>query len=137
MIRLALLTPSGTLLDEDFDYFVVPSRKGPLQINGGYTPVFEVLEDAGVLKTVKGKDVHYYAIFFSSLRVEPMKALLCCESCEDGYDIDMARAEASLDRAKARLEKKQEGLDVKRAKASMGRALARIAAKSLAEGNKL
>ena len=135
MIHLTLLTPKGTLIDDDVDSFAVPSRFGKLVISGGYTPIFEMLDDYGVLKVTKGKDSKYYAVFFGTLRVEPMKALLCCESCEDGYDIDMARANESLARAQDRLLKKQEGLDIKRAEASLGRALARISAKKHSEGN--
>ena len=135
MIRLVLMTPKGTIIDDEVDSFAVPSRFGKLKISGGYTPIYEILEEYGVLEVSKNDRTKYYAIFSGSLRIEPMKALLCCESCEDGYDIDIARAKESLSRAQARLEKRQEGLDVKRAKSSLGRALARIAAKQLSEGN--
>ena len=135
MIRLCLYTPEGTILDEDVVSFTAPSLKGPLQIVGGYTPIFESLAEAGILKVEKENGINYYAIFHSSLRVEPMKALLCCANAEVGYDIDTARANDSLKRAKARLEEKNENIDVARAKASMTRALVRLEAKALSEGS--
>ncbi|MCR5078881.1 MAG: hypothetical protein K6B65_03045 [Bacilli bacterium] len=134
MIRLTILTPNGTAFDGEVDYFIVPSAKGPMQINGGYTPVFELLNEAGVLKIVTGGKARFYAIFHSSLRVEPMKAVLCSQLVDDGYDIDKARANDSLKRAKQRLEERKEGLDIARAKASMERALIRLEVKSLSEG---
>lgn len=136
MIHLVVLTPKGKVVDDDVDAFTVQSAKGPLRISGGYTPIFEMVEDSSTLLIEKGKERKAYAIFYSSLRIEPMKALLCCEGCETGYDIDAARARQSLERAQKRLEQRQDGLDEKRAKASLGRALARLSAKSLSEGNK-
>lgn len=135
MIRLSVLTPSGNPIDKEVDYFVVPSKKGPLAISEKYTPIFEVLEDAGILKIVEKGKATYYAIFNSSLRVEPMKAVLCSQYCEAGYDIDTARANAALERAKQRLEEEKVGVDIARARASMRRALIRLAAKSLSEGS--
>ena len=135
MIRLVLLSPNGVLFDEDVLSFTVQSKKGPLQINGGYTPIFEMVEEASVLKIDTGKKKIYYAIFHSSLRVTPMKALLSCTHCEEGYDIDTARANESKIRAEKRLERKEEGVDVARAKASLARALIRLEVKSLSEGH--
>ena len=135
MIRLCVLTPNGIVLDEDVTSFSVPSKKGALVIEGKYTPIYEILENAGVLKVVSTKGTSYYAIFNSSIRVTPMKALLCCTLCERGYDINAARANASADRARKRLEEKSDGIDLVRAKASLNRALVRLSVKSLSEGS--
>jgi F0F1-type ATP synthase epsilon subunit len=66
-----------------------------------------------------------------------MKAVLCSQLAEDGYDIDKARANDSLNRARTRLEERKEGIDIARAKASMERALIRLEAKSLSEGRSI
>ena len=137
MIHLTLNTHAVILFEGDVDYFLAPSEKGPLQITGGYTPIFEILKDSGVLKIVMGNKVKYFAVFHSSLRVEPMKAVLCSQLAEDGYDIDKARANDSLNRARTRLEEQREGVDIARAKASMERALIRLEAKSLSEGRSI
>lgn len=135
MIPLEILTPSGTFFAGEVTSFTVPSAKGPLMIEGGYTPIYEKLLPYGVLKLTQPSGVRYYALFAGQLSIEPGQARITCEEIEDGYDIDIARAIASRDRAQDRLSRHDPNLDVGRARASLQRAVARIAAKSYAEGS--
>jgi F-type H+-transporting ATPase subunit epsilon len=134
MIQLEIVTPTGIFFSGEVSSFTVPSCKGPLLIEGRYTPIYEKLQPYGVLKIVDKKGNRFFAIFAGQVSVDDKKALICCEDIEDGYDIDIARAIASRDRAQDRLSHVDPNLDVARAKASLERALARISAKSYAEG---
>jgi F-type H+-transporting ATPase subunit epsilon len=133
MIRLLILTHKGVYLDKEVERFTVPSTLGPLEISGGYTPIIAGLVPAGVLKVTMGKP-KYYAIFNGTLQVEHDRAFILADEIEDGYEIDMARALASRDRAYDRIQKKDKDIDMKRARASLARAMARINVKDLDEG---
>ena len=133
-IRLQVITPGGTLLDEELDMFLVPTYKGPLAISPSYTTLVASCSPCGVLKTVRDGRVRYYAMFGGFLEVKPDGAVILADDLEDGYTIDMARAIASRDRAQDRIAKRESGIDILRAQASLYRALARIEAKEKSEG---
>ena len=136
MLHLTVVSPKGKMIDEDVDSFSIPTEKGPLMIEKGYTNLVASCSSSGVMKIVKDGKAKYFALFGASLSVIVGKAIITCELCEDGYSIDMARAIAGRDRALDRLEKKDPNIEVKRAKASLARQLARIKAKTLDEGGR-
>ena len=55
-------------------------------------------------------------------------AVILTDVCEDGSDIDVARANAAKERAEARLAEQKAELDTQRAQAALARALARLQA---------
>lgn len=130
MFSLTMLTPKGKIFEGEVDEMVFPTEKGPTQIATDYTPSIFALSPYGVVSLSKEGKKRYYAVFSGAVWVEKEKTTLICEEIDDGYDIDMARAIASRDRALDRIAKKESGIDIIRAKSSLNRALARIDAKN-------
>ena len=130
-----LLTPQGIALEGEATSVEVPTVDGPMAILPGYTNIIASLSKAGVLKAEIDGKTRYFAIFGGVVEnSHDHGCLVCVEEANDGYEIDMARAIASRDRALDRIEKSDPDLDIHRARASLARALARIDVKNLDEG---
>lgn len=115
----------------------VPTPKGPLTIEPGYTNFIGAIAPAGVLKVVLAKGTEYYAIFGGVVDVKRNQCVcIYSEEINYGYEIDMARAIASRDRNLDRIQKREEGIDVNRARIKLAKALVRIDVKTLSEGGK-
>ena len=56
------------------------------------------------------------------------EAIILTNTAESGDEIDVTRARAAMERAKARLAEKQASNDAKRAEAALARAMARLKA---------
>ena len=132
---LRILTPKGIIFDEEVLSLTVPTEKGPLCIEPGYTNIITSISKAGVLLVVTPTQKRYFAIFGGSLDVSKLEGTsIFTEEINDGYEIDMARAIAARDRNQDRLDKRPEGIDIVRAKAKLAKALVRINVKQLSEG---
>ncbi len=132
---LRIFTPQGIIFNEEVLSATVPTEKGPLCIEPGYTNLISSIVKAGVLQIVTLKQTRYFAIFGGSLDVSKLEGTsIFTEEINDGFDIDLARAIAARDRNLDRLEKRPEGIDIVRAKAKLDKALVRISVKQLSEG---
>lgn len=134
MIPLTILVPSGIAYSFEVESFTVPTDKGPLMIEGGYTPTIVNCLPAGVLKVVeKGKN-KYFALFSGILHVKNNRAVLLAENIESGSDIDLDRATKRRDEKEEVLNSKTKGQDLILAKASLLKQLTRIKVKNLTQG---
>ena len=132
---LRIITPKGIIFDEEVFSATVPTEKGPLCIEAGYTNLITSISKAGVLIVQTPEKKRYYAIFGGSLDVSKLDGTsIFTEEINDGYMIDMARAIAARDRNLDRIEKRPEGIDIVRARAKLAKALVRINVKQLSEG---
>ena len=132
---MKIVTPGGVIFDEEVLSVTVPTEKGPLCIEPGYTNLIASISKAGVLIVVTAKQRRFYAIFGGSLDVSKLEGtFIFTEEINDGYQIDMARAIAARDRNLDRIEHRPEGIDIVRARAKLAKALVRISVKQLSEG---
>lgn len=132
---LRIFTPGGIIFDEEVLSITVPTEKGPLCVESGYTNLITSISKAGVLIVQTPQKKRYYAIFGGSLDVSKLDGTsIYTEEINDGYAIDMARAIAARDRNLDRIERRPEGIDIVRAKAKLAKALVRINVKQLSEG---
>lgn len=128
----------GTVYQGEVLSLTVPTEKGPLMIEPGYTNFMGAISSAGVMKIVEasGKPL-YYAIFGGVVDVRRgVRVDVFSEELNFGYEIDLARAIASRDRNLDRLNSGDPGIDILRAKAKLAKALVRINAKELSEGSR-
>ena len=84
--------------------------------------------DVGVTKAVKDGEAKYFTTMGGVLQFKDEEALILTPTAESGNEIDTARANEALKRAKVRLAENNAEIDVKRAELALARALARLKA---------
>lgn len=136
MVRLTIRSEKGAFFDQEVDYVLLPTERGPLQFQEGCTPSIVRCVEAGVLKVVIQDKPKFFAIFHGLADVRPDGVHLLVEEVEDGYEIDMARAIARRDRALDIIHNANDSEDVQFARISLAKQLARISAKNLDAGHK-
>lgn len=128
MIRLEIVTPTKSVVNEDVQIVVAPGTLGEFGVLAGHTPFLTTLK-LGTVRYTDSKGTER-AVFVSGGFAEalPDKVTVLAESAERRRDIDLERAKSALERAQRRLamEKKKEELDFTRARAALERAMHRL-----------
>lgn len=122
-----IVTPEHIVLSEEIDSLVVLAEEGYLGVLAGHAPMLCTVRPGDVTIRKSGSMRHYVASD-GFLEILPKKATLLVESAEDAQQIDVARAEKSRDRARARLADSSKETDKDRARAALARAEARLRA---------
>ncbi|MFP4477467.1 MAG: F0F1 ATP synthase subunit epsilon [Desulfatibacillaceae bacterium] len=129
-IWLEVVTPEKIVVSEDCQTAVAPGSEGEFGVLPGHTPFLTTLKVGGLrYKDAAGTE---RCVFINSgfAEVLPDKVIVLAESAERRCDIDVDRARQALDRAKRRMEIKEEDVDFERVHGALMRAQARV---SLAE----
>jgi len=127
-IRLEIVTPEKSVVNEDAQIVVAPGTLGEFGVLAGHTPFLTTLKMGTIrYRNVNGTD-RYIFVSGGFAEVLPDRVTVLAESAERRIEIDIERAKSALERAQKRLaaEKKQESMDYARAKASLERALFRL-----------
>ena len=134
--RLKVLTMHGPVYDDEAFSVLLPTEKGPLLLEPGYTNYIGAIAPAGVMRIQSAHGNKFYAIFGGVVDVKrTLGVTVYTEEINYAEEIDLARAVAARDRNLDRIETRPEGIDLIRAKVKLAKALARIDAKKLSEGN--
>ena len=134
--RLQVLTMHGPVYDDEALSVLLPTEKGPLLLEPGYTNYIGAIAPAGVMRIQSAHGNKFYAIFGGVVDVKrTLGVTVYTEEINYAEEIDLARAVAARDRNLDRIETRPEGIDLIRAKVKLAKALARIDAKKLSEGN--
>lgn len=134
--RLKVLTMHGLVYDDEALSVLLPTEKGPLLLEPGYTNYIGAIAPAGVMRIQSAHGNKFYAIFGGVVDVKrTLGVTVYAEEINYAEEIDLARAVAARDRNLDRIETRPEGIDLIRAKVKLAKALARIDAKKLSEGN--
>lgn len=126
-IRLQIVTPEKTVVDEDAQIVMAPGVLGEFGVLIHHTPFMTALK----IGTVRYKDSSgsEKAVFVNGGFAEalPDRVTILSQSAERRREIDLDRARAALERAQRRLaQEKADDIDYVRAKAALERALHRI-----------
>jgi F-type H+-transporting ATPase subunit epsilon len=125
-IRLEVVTPEKSVVDEEAQIVVAPGTLGEFGVLIGHTPFLTTLK----MGTLRYKDAsgRERVVFVNGGFAEalPNKVTVLAESAERRSNIDIERARSALERAQRRLAQKQEDIDFARAKAALERALNRL-----------
>ncbi len=127
-IRLEIVTPTGSKVDEDVDIVNAPGVGGDFGILANHAPFLSALK-VGVLSYETGKDRVEMMISGGFCEVSGNKVTFLVESAERGSDIDVDRAMAAKDRAERRLAgegRKLENFNQTRAELALQRSLMRL-----------
>lgn len=124
--RLSVVTPQGQILDREVVEVTAPGLDGEFGVLPRHARYMTVL-GVGELRfqdAAGNEEVLVVAGGFAE--VTPAGVDVLAQTAEEAEEIDVARAEASLERARRRLEAPESATDVVRATLAMERSLARL-----------
>lgn len=126
-MHLKIITHEKLVFDEDVDEIYTRGTDGEFGILSNHIPVMSAL-DIGVTKVVQNGQYHYFTTMGGVLQFKDNEAVILTPTAENGNDIDVARAKAALEKAKAKLAEHDAEIDIKRTEAALARAMARLKA---------
>lgn len=126
-MHLKIITHEKVVFDEDVDEIYTRGTDGEFGILKNHVPVMAAL-DIGVTKVKQGDMTRCFTTMGGVLQFKDDECNILTTTAEAGDDIDVARAEEALKRAKARLDEADAAIDAKRAEAAIARAMARLKA---------
>ncbi len=126
MYLLSIVTPEKIFLEEQVISTSAPGSEGYLEILTDHAPLITSLMPGKLTLIDKNKEKIFYAISGGFLEISQNRLTILADAIEKIKEIDIARAEKALERAKKRIESKVSGVDLPRAIASMKRAENRI-----------
>ncbi len=124
-IQLDIVTPEKLAFTGEVDEVNLSGVLGEFGVLPGHTPFLSELKIGAMHLRRDGQTV-WYALNRGIAEVTPKKVTVLVTTAEERGEIDMARADASRQRAEQRLKEREEGIDMARAEASLQRALARL-----------
>lgn len=127
-IRLEVVTPSGSVVDEDVTIVNAPGYGGDFGVLAHHAPMLSTIK-IGTLTYEKEKSREALMVSGGFCEVSNNKITFLVESAEFGRDIDVERAMKAKERAEKRLAQAKshdEQVNLTRAEAALQRALARI-----------
>ena len=125
--ELEIVTPAKVCYTGKVQTVTVPGTAGEFQVLLNHAPLLSTFE-IGIIKVSENPDAPNltFATSGGTIDVIQNKVLILASSAEKPEDIDVARAENSADRARARLRESAKEIDLIRAEASLQRALNRL-----------
>ena len=126
-MKLKIITHEKIVFDGEVDEIIIQTDNGQMGILKDHIPVTTTL-DVGVTKIRQADKVRYFATMGGIFQFKDNVATILTDVCEDGCDIDVARANDAKSRAEARLADNSAKIDSQRAQAALARSLARLKA---------
>lgn len=127
-IRLEVVTPSGSVVNEDVNIVNAPGYGGDFGVLANHAPLLSTIK-IGTLTYEKEKSRDTLMISGGFCEVSNNKITFLVESAEFGRDIDVDRAMKAKERAEKRLTQAKshdENINITRAEAALQRAMARL-----------
>jgi F-type H+-transporting ATPase subunit epsilon len=123
--QLQVVSADRSLVNESVDEVEIPGAEGYFGVLSGHTPLLALL-GVGELWYRQRADTHYLAIASGFAEVQPDRVTILAQTAEHAHEIDVARAEASRQRAEQRLASPPVDLDYERARVALMKALIRL-----------
>ena len=128
MVSLKVILPNGIKIDQESDSVTLPGIDGDFCVLEGHTSFMTKIRP-GVMTIEKNAKETLYAMHDGFVTVEDDLIIVVCDRMETAQEIDKARAESSLDRAKKRLrDDNKSETNFRRAEFALKRAMSRITA---------
>ena len=126
-LKLKILTPEGPVFDGTVTTVVAPATKGSMGVLPGHTSLVTSLETGVVRADFPDGSPHYFMVSGGFLEVADDEVRILADVGEEDSAIDLARATKAADRAKQRMRASgSKDFDLARAEASLARAVARL-----------
>ena len=129
-IALEIVTPGGAVVNEDVDIVNAPGYGGDFGVLANHAPFLSTIK-TGILSYETGKKREHLMVSGGFCEVSNNKITFLVESADFGHQIDVERAMQAKERAEKRLAQAtahDESINVARAEASLQRALIRLKA---------
>jgi len=123
---VSVVTPSGPVLEEDFEMVVCKAENGEIGILPDHIPLVAPLSIAAVRLKRGNEVVKRIAVNGGLLEVSANKVTILAQSAEEPAEIDVTRAREAKERAERRLQTKQDNIDYTRAELALKRAMNRL-----------
>ena len=123
-LRLRIVTPTKTTLDQEVDMVIMQAIDGELGVLRGHEPLATVLAK-GVLRYYDDEKIEQIALFGGMAEISEEEVIVLADIAEHPDEIDNERARLAEERARRRLAEKKADLDEHRAKAALRKALVR------------
>jgi F-type H+-transporting ATPase subunit epsilon len=101
--QLAIVTPERLVMDESVDFVVMPGIEGDFGVLPDHTQFLSALR-AGVVEFEAGGRRQYLAVSSGFAEVTGERVTLLARTAERADEIDRARAEAALARAREKIQ---------------------------------
>ncbi len=125
-LNLEIITPDKAAFKGEIISVTVPGVKGRFQVLKNHAPLISILE-VGMIKVVTPDNKSaFYATGGGTIEVLNNNVLILADSLELTENIDVERAKSAKQRAKERLERREEGTDLDRAENALRRAQNRL-----------
>lgn len=127
-MTLQIVTPEGTVLkDVKTDAVIIPASEGSMGILHNHAPMVTTLK-VGVLRYKQGANYKRVALNGGFMELSANRVTILADTAEAGETIDVLRAQEARKRAETRLRDRAANVDRARAEASLQRAVARLKA---------
>ncbi len=121
-----ILTLQKLFLREEVRFVIAPGQEGVFEVLANHAPFVFALKPGPLrLRMPDGKD-QYMVVGTGFLVVQKERTTVLTRSAERPEEIDVTRARRAKERAEERLQQKSSDMDLARAQASLQRALARL-----------
>ena len=115
MLKLKVVTPDKVVVDEVIDSVSIPTTSGVITVLNKHIPLVSTIK-SGEMTVRKGGTGINYAVFKGLVNVRPNRkglteVVVLLEQTEAVENLDHARAEEALARAKAMKEEKEDDVD--------------------------
>ncbi|RJX33802.1 MAG: F0F1 ATP synthase subunit epsilon [Desulfurivibrio sp.] len=127
-IHLEVVTPSGPVVSDDVDIVSAPGYGGDFGVLANHAPFLSTIKIGSLVYKKDGKD-NYLMVSGGFCEVSSNKITFLVESAEAGQQIDVDRALRAKERAEKRLAEAKtqtEKINMARAQAALQRAIARL-----------
>lgn len=127
-LKLKIITLEGVYLEKEVDLLNVVTTDGEITILANHLPLIANLKISVMYIKEEGLIIKY-ALAGGVLYVENNEAKIITSAIESAHEIDFIRAQNAYERAKNRLDSKDEDIDIKRAEIALKKALNRLSLK--------
>ena len=124
--QFEILTLPKAFLSETVRFVIAPGQEGVFEILANHTPFVFALKPGPLRMRLPDGTDRYVAVGGGFLIVQKERTTVLTRSAEYPQDIDRDRAAKAKERAEKRLHERSDDLDVARAQAALQRAIARL-----------
>ena len=124
--KAQILTPEGSLFDDEVTGVRVPGEMGSFEVKTLHANIISSLEVGNILVRKATGEEQHFAVTGGFVEVVDNTLTLLAEAAEPIEEIDVERAKKAKQRAKERLEADDPDIDKERARKALKRAENRI-----------
>lgn len=124
-LTIAISSPERPTIELEADELVLPGSAGEFTVLPGHTPLLTTLTQ-GVLIARRGeREAQFFAVHEGFAEILRNRVAVLADVMESAEEIDIKRAKAAEERARAKLKERDENIEFAVLEAALARSLAR------------